>query len=154
PSCRHPSRQIPSAKRVHMPGPGNVGERVRNLRLTRRLSQAQLAGHDLSDSYISLIESGKRTPTPTVLRMLPERLGCTPECLDDCVEPDQRAIHDLRQLAAESARLGGNPQPALDILDEVLSRSDDAEVTSRARWTRAQSLADLGHTEAAIAVFE
>ncbi len=137
-----------------MPGPGNVGERVRNLRLTRRLSQAQLAGHDLSDSYISLIESGKRTPTPTVLRMLAERLGCTPEYLADGIEPEQRAHLEVRERHAELARLDGKPQLALDILDEVLARSDDAEVTSRARWTRAQSLADLGHTEAAIAVFE
>ena len=137
-----------------MPGPGNVGERVRNLRLTRRLSQAQLAGHDLSDSYISLIESGKRTPTPTVLRMLAERLGCTPEYLADGIEPEQRAHLEVRERHAELARLDGNPKLALDILDEVLSRSDDADVTSRARWTRAQSLADLGHTEAAIAVFE
>ena len=137
-----------------MPGPGNVGERVRNLRLTRRLSQAQLAGHDLSDSYISLIESGKRTPTPTVLRMLAERLGCTPEYLADGIEPEQRAHLEVRERHAELARLAGNPQLALDTLDEVLARSDDADVTSRAQWTRAQSLADLGRTEAAIAVFE
>jgi transcriptional regulator with XRE-family HTH domain len=137
-----------------MPGPGNVGERVRNLRLTRRLSQAQLAGHDLSDSYISLIESGKRTPTPTVLRMLAERLGCTPEYLADGIEPEQRAHLEVRERHAELARLDGDPETALTILDEVLARSDDADLTARARWTRAQSLADLGRTEAAIAVFE
>ncbi|KAB2340817.1 helix-turn-helix domain-containing protein [Actinomadura rudentiformis] len=137
-----------------MPGPGNVGERVRNLRLTRRLSQAQLAGHDLSDSYISLIESGKRTPTPTVLRMLAERLGCTPEYLAEGVEPEQRAHLEVRERHAHLALLDGDPAGAEAAFEEVLARSDDPDLTSRARWGRARALEELGRTEAAIALFE
>lgn len=137
-----------------MPGPGNVGERVRNLRLTRRLSQAQLAGHDLSDSYISLIESGKRTPTPTVLRMLAERLGCTPEYLAEGVEPEQRTHLEVRERHAHIALLRGDPATAEAGFDEVLARSDDPELTARARWGRARALEELGRTEAAIALFE
>ncbi|MGH3240952.1 MAG: helix-turn-helix domain-containing protein, partial [Spirillospora sp.] len=137
-----------------MPGPGNVGERVRNLRLTRRLSQAQLAGHDLSDSYISLIESGKRTPTPTVLRMLAERLGCTPEYLAEGVEPEQRAHLEVRERHAHLALLRGDPVTAEAGFDEVIARSDDPDLTSRARWGRARALEELGRTDDAIALFE
>ncbi|MFI0354331.1 helix-turn-helix domain-containing protein [Actinomadura sp. 9N407] len=137
-----------------MPGPGNVGERVRNLRLTRRLSQAQLAGHDLSDSYISLIESGKRTPTPTVLRMLAERLGCTPEYLAEGVEPEQRAHLEVRERHAHLALLAGDPVTAESGFDDVLARSDDPDLTSRARWGRARALEELGRTDEAIALFE
>ncbi|GAA2442851.1 hypothetical protein GCM10010191_69040 [Actinomadura vinacea] len=137
-----------------MPGPGNVGERVRNLRLTRRLSQAQLAGHDLSDSYISLIESGKRTPTPTVLRMLAERLGCTPEYLAEGVEPEQRAHLEVRERHAHLALLAGDPATAEGGFDDVIARSDDPDLTSRARWGRARALEELGRTEEAIALFE
>ncbi|WP_131737277.1 helix-turn-helix transcriptional regulator [Actinomadura roseirufa] len=137
-----------------MPGPGNVGERVRNLRLTRRLSQAQLAGHDLSDSYISLIESGKRTPTPTVLRMLAERLGCTPEYLAEGVEPEQRAHLEVRERHAHLALLGGDPATAETGFDEVIARSDDPDLTARARWGRARALEELGRTDQAIALFE
>jgi transcriptional regulator with XRE-family HTH domain len=137
-----------------MPGPGNVGERVRNLRLTRRLSQAQLAAHDLSDSYISLIESGKRTPTPAVLRLLAERLGCTPEYLADGVEPEQRAYLDVRERHAQLACLDGDPGAALPIFDEVIARSDDPELTLRARWGRAGSLEGLGRLEEAIEALE
>ncbi|GLZ16395.1 hypothetical protein Acsp04_66300 [Actinomadura sp. NBRC 104425] len=137
-----------------MPGPGNVGERVRNLRLTRRLSQAQLAGHDLSDSYISLIESGKRTPTPTVLRMLAERLGCTPEYLAEGVEPEQRAHLEVRERHAQLALLAGDAGTAAAGFDDVLARSDDPELTARARWGRARALEELGRTEEAIALFE
>ncbi|MBX6769091.1 MAG: helix-turn-helix transcriptional regulator, partial [Actinomadura rubrobrunea] len=137
-----------------MPGPGNVGERVRNLRLTRRLSQAQLAGHDLSDSYISLIESGKRTPTPTVLRMLAERLGCTPEYLAEGVEPEQRAHLEVRERHAQLALLAGDADAAAAGFDDVIARSDDPELTARARWGRARALEELGRTEEAIALFE
>lgn len=137
-----------------MPGPGNVGERVRNLRLTRRLSQAQLAGHDLSDSYISLIESGKRTPTPTVLRMLAERLGCTPEYLAEGVEPEQRAHLEVRERHAHLALLGGDPATAESGFDDVIARSDDPDLTARARWGRARALEELGRTAQAIALFE
>lgn len=137
-----------------MPGPGNVGERVRNLRLTRRLSQAQLAGHDLSDSYISLIESGKRTPTPTVLRLLAERLGCTAEYLADGIEPEQRAHLEVRERHAQLALRNGDPEPALAEFEDVIDRSDDAELTQRARWGRATALEELGRIEAAIGAFE
>lgn len=137
-----------------MPGPGNVGERVRNLRLSRRLSQAQLAGHDLSDSYISLIESGKRTPTPTVLRMLAERLGCTPEYLAEGVEPEQRAHLEVRERHAHLALLRGDPGAAESGFDEVIARSDDPDLTARARWGRARALEELGRTDEAITLFE
>lgn len=137
-----------------MPGPGNVGERVRNLRLTRRLSQAQLAGHDLSDSYISLIESGKRTPTPTVLRMLAERLGCTPEYLAEGVEPEQRAHLEVRERHAHLALLRGDPATAEAGFDEVIARSDDPDLTARARLGRARALEELGRTDRAIELFE
>lgn len=41
------------------------------------MSQAQLAHPELSDSYVSLIESGKRTPTPAVLELLAAKLQCS-----------------------------------------------------------------------------
>src|SRR5262245_6041491 len=96
-----------------MPGLGNVGDRVRNLRLTKRMSQAQRAGHDLSDSYISLIESGKRTPTPSVLRLLADRLGCTAEYLADGIEPEQRTHLEVRGRYAELSLRTGDLDAAL-----------------------------------------
>ncbi len=54
-----------------------ISARIREKRLERGLSQAQLARPELSDSYISLIESGHRAPTPAVLELLAAKLGCT-----------------------------------------------------------------------------
>jgi transcriptional regulator with XRE-family HTH domain len=137
-----------------MPGPGNVGDRVRNLRLTKRLSQAQLAGHDLSDSYISLIESGKRTPTPAVLRLLAERLGCTAEYLADGIEPEQRTHLEVRGRYADLSLLTGDYEDALKGFEDVIARSDNAALTARAKWGRARTLEELGRTEEAILAFE
>jgi len=60
-------------------GAADVGEpfgaRLRRLRTEARLSQSELAGHEVHASYVSLLESGRRTPTPPVLAVLAARLG-------------------------------------------------------------------------------
>jgi transcriptional regulator with XRE-family HTH domain len=138
-----------------MPGQGSVGERVRNLRLSKHLSQAQLAGTELSDSYISLIESGKRTPTPAVVRLLASRLGCLPEYLSDGVEPEERLHLQVRARHAELALLEGEPRKALEVFTEILSAVDnDPELAKRARWGQARALEVLGHYEEAIKALE
>src|SRR3569833_4443171 len=107
-----------------MPGQGSVGERVRNLRLSKHLSQAQLAGTELSDSYISLLASGKRTPTPAVVRLLASRLGCLPEYLTAGIEPEERLPLQVRARHAELSLLGGAAQQALAWIGELLEAVD------------------------------
>src|SRR3954470_18988043 len=127
-----------------MPGQGSVGERVRNLRLSKHLSQAQLAGTELSDSYISLIESGKRTPTPAVIRLLASRLGCLPEYLSEGVEPEERLHLQVRVRHAELALLDAEPEQALKLFTDILSAADnDGDLVKRARWGRARALEAL-----------
>src|SRR3954452_12268682 len=60
-----------------MPGQESLGERGGNLWLRKNLSQAQLAWPELSDSYVSLIESGKRTPAPSMVALLARKLDCS-----------------------------------------------------------------------------
>ena len=138
-----------------MPGQGSVGERVRNLRLSKHLSQAQLAGTELSDSYISLIESGKRTPTPAVVRLLASRLGCLPEYLSEGIEPEERLHLQVRARHAELALLGGDAPQALSWFSEILEAVDnDPELMKRARWGRARALETMGRGEEAIKALE
>jgi transcriptional regulator with XRE-family HTH domain len=138
-----------------MPGQGSVGERVRNLRLSKHLSQAQLAGTELSDSYISLIESGKRTPTPAVVRLLASRLGCLPEYLSEGIEPEERLHLQVRARHAELSLLGGDAQQALAWFGEILEAVDnDPELMKRARWGRARALETMGRGEEAIKALE
>src|SRR3954449_9730080 len=131
-----------------MPGQGSVGERVRNLRLSKHLSQAQLAGTELSDSYISLIESGKRTPTPAVVRLLASRLGCLPEYLSEGIEPEERLHLQVRARHADPPPLDGEAQQPLTWCEEILDAVDnEPELMKRARWGRARALEILGRGE-------
>src|SRR5665647_1722018 len=58
-----------------------LADRLRSERASAGLSQTTLAGEDFSPSYISLIESGRRTPTEGALQVLAARLGTTAEYL-------------------------------------------------------------------------
>ena len=51
-----------------------IGEKIRAARLAERLTQEQLAGNDLSKSYISEVERGRRTPRRVTLKILAQRL--------------------------------------------------------------------------------
>ncbi|MEU7898454.1 helix-turn-helix transcriptional regulator [Nonomuraea sp. NPDC049152] len=54
-----------------------MGHRIKAIRHMRGLSQADLAYPELSDSYVSLIESRKRIPTQLVLELLARKLDCS-----------------------------------------------------------------------------
>ncbi|WP_188189067.1 helix-turn-helix domain-containing protein [Nonomuraea sp. SYSU D8015] len=139
-----------------MPSQGTIGDRVRGLRLNRRMSQAQLAGPDLSDSYVSLIESGKRTPTPVVARLLAERLGCTTEFLLHGIEPRQRIDTELGLRHAELELQHGDPVIAADRFTEIVKAADEenAMLTAQARFGRARALEAQGRLGQAVEAFE
>lgn len=52
-----------------------VGERLREVRKARKLTQSQLAGDDFSVSYISAIERGQIQPSLRALEIFAHRLG-------------------------------------------------------------------------------
>ena len=82
--------------------------RLRALRTARGLTQRELAGGSLSVSYVSLLEAGRRNPTPETVRLLAERLGCSPDELTGMAESAQTrpAALSVRygQLALEADR--------------------------------------------------
>ncbi|MDH2425517.1 helix-turn-helix transcriptional regulator [Sphaerisporangium sp. TRM90804] len=139
-----------------MPSQGTIGDRVRGLRLSRRMSQAQLAGPDLSDSYVSLIESGKRTPTPVVARLLAERLGCTTEFLLHGIEPRQRIDTELGLRHAELELYHGDPALAADRFGDIVKAAgeDNALLAAHARLGRARALEAQGKIGSAVEAYE
>lgn len=59
-----------------------LGDRLRQLRKEAGLTQDRLARRaHVNDSYISLIETGRRVPSPEVTAALAAELGCTVEYL-------------------------------------------------------------------------
>ncbi|MEU4834613.1 helix-turn-helix domain-containing protein [Streptosporangium sp. NPDC023615] len=139
-----------------MAGQGTIGDRIRGLRVNKHMSQAQLAGQDLSDSYVSLIESGKRTPTPVVTRLLADRLGCTVEFLLHGIEPHQRVDTGLALRHAELELLHGDPALASSGFAAVVRAvdHDGAALSAQARFGQARALEAQGRTAEAVEAYE
>lgn len=89
-----------------------VGQRIKTVRRQRGLSQAQLAHPELSDSYVSLIESGKRTPTPAVLELLAAKLECSLTYLLNGVTAEQMEELELGLRFARLALENGEVEEA------------------------------------------
>ncbi|HET9656903.1 MAG TPA: helix-turn-helix domain-containing protein [Kineosporiaceae bacterium] len=96
------------------------GERLRELRRTAGISQVELAGEQLSPSYISLLEAGKRQPSAEAVQIIAERLGCM---VGDLVDPVTREQAQRAQLEIAYARLAmanGEITDARGRLEELL----------------------------------
>ncbi|HEY8532676.1 MAG TPA: helix-turn-helix domain-containing protein [Micromonospora sp.] len=127
------------------------GQRVREARRRSGLSQAQIAGTEMSASYISLVESGRRTPSIELARTIADRLGVPlGELTAPEGEPQRRGwrLQLVGQLiAASSARTGGDPAAARDKLLAVIEQASDPEhedIAWEARCLLAEVLIELG----------
>lgn len=107
-----------------------VGLRIKTVRRQRGLSQAQLAHPELSDSYVSLIESGKRTPTPAVLELLAQKLDCSLSYLVNGVTAEQMEDIELALGYARLAMENGEISEARTRFAELLADNNLAGLQS------------------------
>jgi len=107
-----------------------VGLRIKTVRRQRGLSQAQLAHPELSDSYVSLIESGKRTPTPAVLELLAQKLDCSLSYLLNGVTAEQMEDIELALGYARLALENGEVREARIRFTELLANNNLTGLTS------------------------
>ena len=73
-----------------------LGEKIRIARLEKKLTQEQLAGSDLTKSYISEVERGHRVPRLLTLKVLARRLDKPLSAFLDGVPEDREAEAYLR----------------------------------------------------------
>jgi tetratricopeptide (TPR) repeat protein len=135
----------------------SVGARIRKLRRERGLTQAQLGGKRLSESYVSLIESGRRKPPENVLRYLAENLGCTLEVLGGEEAIPDAAQAELLIRRGEWETNSGQVDKAIEHLNQGLSLACDVRLPiliSRARAALAKALEADGRLKEAIRVWE
>ncbi|MGH8939555.1 MAG: helix-turn-helix domain-containing protein, partial [Actinomycetes bacterium] len=134
----------------------SFSERLRERRRASGKSQADLAGADLSPSYVSLLEAGKRTPTLDVVGALAGRLDCTVEYLLRGEDPAAAERLALTLRYSELALQNGEAQDALTQIDELLRdvSAAPADMVLRARHLKAKAREALGDLEAAIADLE
>lgn len=127
---------------------------MREVRRAQGLSQGDLAGDDLSPSYVSLVENGRRVPGAKIARSIAERLGTTVEALSASEEPGERLTQRLglvgQLVAARASQLAGDWPAARRQLESVAEQAggaDQDEVRWEASWELATVLGRLDEPE-------
>jgi tetratricopeptide (TPR) repeat protein len=132
-----------------------VGQRIRELRRALGLSQLDLAGDDLSASYVSLIEAGKRTATPHVVELLASRLQTTTDYLLEGVDVRVRDEQELRLRYAELALQNGEGAEALRHFTQLRAETPpESRLHREATWGVCRALEASGDLEQAIEAYD
>lgn len=139
-----------------MPELADTGRRIKELRVSAGMTQHDLAGSEMSSSYISLVERGKRIPSGRALKILAERLGVGVDEISAAGEPVESPGRvrrlDLvgRLVAARRQWEGGDAEGALSEF-RALAESDPAgrqdDVFTEAQLAIAEILGTLGRAD-------
>lgn len=132
-----------------------TGKRVRELRLARALTQAQLAGDDFTKGFISLVETGRSRMSSASAELIAARLRVPVSVLLD--EREQLHLRDARaaleralDLCAEMERYAATRRAlitaALEQFDSWRERQRELRERVRAETTAAPR--DAGSTKA------
>jgi tetratricopeptide (TPR) repeat protein len=107
------------ATQIPIPAPTVLGERVRQLRIARGLTQADVARDRFTKEYVSQIERGRARPTGPTLEWLAERLGVERSYLEtgSSSEDSERAAGLV--VRAEAGIQGSRYDEALKCLEEA-----------------------------------
>jgi tetratricopeptide (TPR) repeat protein len=134
-----------------------VSDRIRDLRVQAGLSKTALAKPRYTLSYVSQIESGRRSPSPDALAYFAERLGVSPQYLSTGIPED---IEDRLSFKAEEARAAlrlGRAHEALDAADSIRSQAEEyglSAVRTQAMVLAGESLMQQGKYNEAVDVLE
>ncbi|HVS67840.1 MAG TPA: helix-turn-helix domain-containing protein [Mycobacteriales bacterium] len=145
------------AGRLRDADPVRLGERIRNLRLARGLTQAALANGAVTVGYISRIEAGQRRPDVALVERFAEVLGTTAEHVVTGVEPVRADEILLTLLHAELALETGSATEALTALGGVTGAAGadlPADLRQRAEFLAARAMESLGRYDDAISALE
>jgi transcriptional regulator with XRE-family HTH domain len=144
------------AGRLHDVDPAELGQRIRNLRLARGLTQSGLADGAVTIGYVSRIEAGQRRPDVALLEQFARVLDTTPEHLVTGVEPARADEIALTLLNVELALETGAAEEALRSLATLTADGTDlpTDVARRATILRASAFEALGRYDEAIVTLE
>ncbi len=134
-----------------------LGRRIKATRIAAGMTQAQVAGEDVSTAYVSRIEDGQRRPEAGLLERMAGRIGTTLEELLLGVSVDKERELQVALDHAELSLASGDAAAALAGADRVLSELDHLRGTAMirtAQYVRAIALEKVGDLEGAIYVFE
>jgi tetratricopeptide (TPR) repeat protein len=111
--------QIAALRPLSAPTRTSMGERVRQLRIARGMTQTELAGERFSKEYVSQIERGKTRPTGETVEWLSARLGVDPTFLETGVSSSERERVESVIARAEAALESNQFADAVDELAKL-----------------------------------
>jgi tetratricopeptide (TPR) repeat protein len=136
--------------------PSALGERVRQLRIARGLTQTELGLDRFSKEYISQIERGRARPAAAALDFLADRLGASRRFIEtglSSADHERTAGLISRAEAAVAAR---EFDEALTCLEETgpLPDGSEPELALRAMLTGATARSETGRVKEALGLLE
>jgi tetratricopeptide (TPR) repeat protein len=137
--------------------PSALGERVRQLRVARGLTQSALAGDRFSKEYVSQIERGKTRPTSETIAWLAERLGADRSFLETGVSSSDRSRVEAFIVRAEAAMEDSRYDEAVGELAQLgaaFETAPAADLELRALLAESWSRMYLGEVREAISLLE
>jgi tetratricopeptide (TPR) repeat protein len=135
----------------------SLGERVRQLRIARGLTQSDLAGARFSKEYVSQIERGKTRPTEETVAWLAAQLGVDATFLETGVSSSERERVESVIARAEAAIEASQYEDAVAELEQLapaLSTLAAPELELRAVLAEAWSRMYLGEIREALGILD
>ena len=131
-----------------------LGERVRQLRSARGLTQAELGGERVTKEYISQIELGKARPTEEMIAWLAERLEVDAFYLETGASSRQHSANEALIARAEAAVAAQSYDEAVEVISTVRHSPEAPEHELRALCAESWARMYLGEVRPAIALLE
>jgi tetratricopeptide (TPR) repeat protein len=132
-----------------------IGTRIRNLRVARGLTQAELAGDRFSKQYVSEIERGATRPTVQTLVWLAERLGVDRYYLESGLTSKEYDRAEAMIARGEAAVDAHEYREAIEVLGASTAPALAApELELRALRAEAWARMYLGELDAALSCLE
>ena len=138
-------------------GGGEVGQRLRTLRIAAGLTQSQLAGGRFSKEYVSQIERGKTRPGVETLEWLAEQLGVEPAYLIGGVSAEERGRVEAALSRAEAlSEQGEHADAALAFAAgrQAVAETGAADLELRSLLGETWALAQSGAVQDALRLLE
>ena len=137
----------------------NIGEKIKQLRTRKLMTQSELAGDSVSRNMLSLIENGRATPSIQTLEALAAKLKVTPAFL--IAEEDEQAVL-LKQAQMADIRIafsGKNFRISTDLCRKLyadgLTRDDEVDlIMAESLFENAKEALLLDHVRVACHLFD
>jgi tetratricopeptide (TPR) repeat protein len=128
-----------------------VGLRVRQLRIAREMTQADLAAKDFTKGFISLLETGRTRVSLRAAEILAQRLGVSSS--DLIAGGDGEADLELTLLRAEQQLSAGRAVEAIDLLERLANKATGS-LRARALRARGRALVEAARPREGLVLLE